>query len=387
MALTNFNNLTTEEKTMWSMDFWKVARNNSFISQFAGKGANSMVQRVTELKKSEKGARAVISLIADLEGDGVMGDSTLEGNEEEIKSYDQVINIDQLRNANRLEGRLADQKSIVNFRSASRDVLAYWAADRIDQLAFLTLSGIEYDTRTNGAVRPVLAAGRNLSDLEFNPTAAGVVGARPPSDDRHFRWDSTVNDWKAGDTTAVVAGDTITYASLVWAKSMAKNKFIRGIKTGGGEEVFHVFLTPTAMATLRLDADYMANVRNAAPRSKNNELFAGTSSTMVDGMVIHEFRHVFNTQGLASGSKWGGTGVVDGCRALFCGAQALGMADIGNAYWEEDDFDYANSPGISVGKMLGFLKPKFNSLYSNTAEPVQDFGVMALDYSTTHGAV
>ena len=74
MALTNFAALTSEEKTAWSMDFWKQARNNSFIAQFAGKGANSMVQRVTELKKSEKGARAVISLIADLEGDGIMGD-------------------------------------------------------------------------------------------------------------------------------------------------------------------------------------------------------------------------------------------------------------------------------------------------------------------------
>jgi hypothetical protein len=90
---------------------------------------------------------------------------------------------------------------------------------------------------------------------------------------------------------------------------------------------------------------------------------------------------------LASGSKWGATGVVDGCRALFCGAQAMGMADIGNAYWEEDDFDYNNSPGISVGKMLGFLKPKFETIYTQTATADQDFGVMALDYATTYADV
>jgi N4-gp56 family major capsid protein len=379
MALTNFADLTQEEKTMWSMDFWKQARNNSFIAQFAGKGQNSMVQRVTELKKSEKGARAVISLIADLEGDGIMGDYTLEGNEEAIKAYDQVIRIDQIRQANRLAGRLADQKSIVNFRKASRDVLAYWAADRIDQLAFLTLSGVAYTSRTNGATRSVEAAdGANLSELEY---AADVTA---PSDDRHFRWDTPTTSWKAGNTALVEDGDTITYGSLVWAKAMAKDKYIRGIKTGGGEEVYHVFLTPTAMAQLRLDEDYITNVRHAAPRSKNNELFAGTSSTMVDGMVIHEFRHVYNTYGIADGSKWGttSTGSTDGCRALFCGAQALGMADIGNAYWEEDDFDYNNSPGISVGKMLGFLKPIFTTQYSQTAEVKQDFGVMCLDYAT-----
>ena len=373
MALTNFAALTSEQKTMWSMQFWKMARNNSFISQFAGTGPNSMVQRVTELKKSEKGARAVITLIADLEGDGVTGDYTLEGNEEQIKAYDQVIRIDQLRNANRLQGRLADQKSIVDFRTTSRDVLAYWAADRVDQVAFLTLSGVDYTVRNNGATRPVLGTGQNLGDLEY---AADVTA---PTADRHFRWDGAAGDWKAGDTTAVAAGDTITYASLVWAKAMAKDKYIRGIKTGAGEEVFHVFLTPTAMAQLRLDTDYITNVRHAGPRGGSNELFAGTSSTMVDGMVIHEFRHVYNTQGAAGGSKWGAGGTVDGVRALFCGAQALGMADIGNAYWDEDFFDYFNQPGISVGKMLGFLKPQFHSIY---AGDVQDFGVMCLDYAT-----
>ena len=78
MAKTNFAALTAEEKTMWSLDFWKAARNLSFINQFAGRGANSMVQRITELKKSEKGARAVITLIPDLTGDGVTGDYDLE---------------------------------------------------------------------------------------------------------------------------------------------------------------------------------------------------------------------------------------------------------------------------------------------------------------------
>ena len=77
MANTNFSLLTTEQKTIWSMDLWKQARNYSFVNKFLGKDANSMVQHITELKKSEKGARAVITLLADLEGDGVSGDRTL----------------------------------------------------------------------------------------------------------------------------------------------------------------------------------------------------------------------------------------------------------------------------------------------------------------------
>lgn len=369
MALTNFSALTAEAKTVWAKDLWKTARNNSFISQFMGTSANSMVQRVTELTKNEKGARAVISLVADLEGDGVTGDYTLENNEEEIKSYEQVIQLDQLRNANRLAGRMADQASVINFRKSSKDVLAYWMADRLDQLAFLTLSGINYTEKNNGGTRPVLAAGRNLSDLAFAGDVAGPTAAR------HRRWDAT-NGLVAGDTTAVDAADTLTYASLVQLKAYAKDNYIRGIKTGAGEEVFHVFVTPQGMAKLKLDPDYLANVRNAGVRGGKNPLFAGTSSVMVDGLVIHEYRHVFNTAGAAGGSKWGGAGTVDGQRVLFCGAQALGFADIDDPTWVEETFDYGNQHGISVGKINGFLKPKFHSNYTGD---VQDFGVIAMD--------
>jgi N4-gp56 family major capsid protein len=113
-----------------------------------------MVQRITELTRSEKGTRAVITLLADMTGDGVTGDYTLEGNEEALRAYDIVINLDQLRFANRIAGRMADQKSVVNFRETSRDALAYAMADRMDQLAFLTLSGIAYTHKTTAHCAP-----------------------------------------------------------------------------------------------------------------------------------------------------------------------------------------------------------------------------------------
>ena len=62
-----------------------------------------------------------------------------------------------------------------------------------------------------------------------------------------------------------------------------------------------------------------------------------------------------NTVGAGSGSKYGGAGTIDGCQVLFCGAQALAMADIGNPEWHEKGFDYENQQGIAVGKIVGFL--------------------------------
>ena len=380
MALTNFGTLTGDQLQTWSRDFWKVARNQSFINQFAGSGSNAMVQRVTELTKNNKGTKANITLLADMTGDGITGDYTLEGNEEALRAYDISIELDQLRFANRIAGRMTDQKTVVNFREQSRDALAYAIADRCDQLAFLTLSGVAYTHKNNGGLRTVVGGavnGQELVDLEF----ASDVSA--PTASRHRRVDG--DNILAGDTTALVAGDTLKYKHIVNLKAYAKDQYIRGIRGAGNQETYHMFVTPSQMANLKLDTDFIANVRNAGVRGASNSLFAGSSSLMVDGVMIHEFRHVFNTSGAttgtssnagAAGYKWGADASVVGGRALFCGAQALALADIGLPEMVEDTFDYGNQSGISVGKIFGFRKPKYNS---DITGDVQDFGVICLD--------
>ena len=373
MALTNFGLLTNEQKTIWSMDLWKNARNQSFVNRFLGTGPNSMIQHITELKQSEKGARAVITLLADLQGDGVAGDRTLEGNEEGMQTFDQVIRIDQLRHANRHEGRMADQKSVVTFRENSKNVLAYWLADRIDQLAFQTLAGVSYLYRPNGATR----VGSDLQYLEF----AADVSA--PSTRRMTRWDGTnkvLKTSQSGSNTSasVAAADTPMWEMFVQLKAYAKDRYIRGVTNGGGEETYHAFLTPQAMAKLKQDATYMANLRYSQSKDVNDNLFTG-NTVKIDGIYLHEFRHVPNTSGLSSG-KYGSGGTIDGCQILFCGAQALGMADIKSPEWNEKGFDYDNSQGISCGKILGFLKPKFGNIYESNA--VEDFGVISCYVAT-----
>lgn len=366
MALTNFGALTNEELTLWSRRTWSNARNRQFLNQFTGDSHQSMIQKIKELTKTKKGARAVITLVKDLEGDGVAGDRTLEGNEEALTSDDMVIQIDQLRHANRHEGEMAEQRSVVNFRNQSRDKLSYWLADRLDQMSFLTLSGVSYAMHTNGVAR----VGSDLQYLDF---AADVTA---PSANRHFQWDAA-NGLSAGDTSAVAAADTPSWKMLIEAKAAAEESYIRPMSMKDGVSFYNVFMTPTAMSKLKQDADFLANIRNAAPRSNSNPLFKGAETFYVDGMALHSYRHVYNTRGATSGvDKWGAGADVDGCRILFCGAQALGFADIGTPEWKEKGFDYDNQQGISLGKMLGLLKPQFDSVDTGT---VEDFGVMCID--------
>jgi len=365
MALTNFMKLSDEQVTVWSKELWMHARNHSFLMKFAG-GTNSIVQRVTELTKKDGATRAIIQLVPELEGDGVVGDARLEDNEEAMRSYQEEIRFDMIRHANRNEGRMADQSEVINFREQSRDKLGYWLADRLDQLGFLTMTGVSYGYQLNGKTRigsqfPTLSFARDLS---------------APTDRRRARWNGTTKKLEIGGaTTDITTADTPSWELFVQLKAYAQEAYVRGLKGTDNNDTYHVFLTPTAMARLKLDPTFMLNVRHAQGRSDDNPLFSG-GSIKIDNIVFNEHRHVFNTSGAVSGAKWGSLGAVDGCAMLFCGAQALAVADIGDPFWNEEEFDYGNSHGIAVGKFIGMLKPKFVNQRENHTE--QDFGVIVV---------
>ncbi len=176
MANTNFAALTQEQYTAWARTFWKDARNKTFLNAFTGSDANAMVQRITELKTTTDGARAVITLVNDAVGDGVVGDNQLKGNEEALKSTEDVIRLDQWRHAHRSQGKMAEQKSIVNFRKEAKDKLSYTAARVWDELGFLTMSGVSYAYKCNGALR----IGSQLPQLEFAADVTATSAGMPP---------------------------------------------------------------------------------------------------------------------------------------------------------------------------------------------------------------
>ncbi|NLA67483.1 MAG: DUF4043 family protein [Gammaproteobacteria bacterium] len=363
MASTNFGALTENQLRVWSKTFWKEARNKTFIMSFAGSSANSMVQRITELRKTVDGDRAVITLVNEATGDGVVGDNQLEGNEEALSQDEMVIKMDQWRHAHKNAGKMNDQRSIVNFREAAKDQLSYRVSDVIDQLAFLTLSGVAYTQRPNGAVR-------TNSQLPLLAYASDVVA---PSSRRHYRWDAT-DGLVAGSTTDVAAVDLPTWEMLVDMKAKAVNEYIRPLRSDDGVECYNVFMTPDGIAALKKDKDFLEAWQHAQKRGDENPLFKGTRhggkrGIYIDGLNILEYRHVY------SPSNWGG-GSVRGQRVLLCGAQALAFADFGTPEWDEKEFDYGNVLGISVSKIFGLLKPQ---LFSTYAQSKQDFGVMCVD--------
>lgn len=361
---TNFAALTPQQKLVWSRDTWSAARDQMFIKRFMGKTQQAMIQVIKELTKTEKGDQALIQLVADLVEDGVIGDNEREGNEEAMQSYSQIISLDLLTHSVRNKGKLAEQRTVIGFREQGRDKLSYWLANRTDQLAFLTLSGISYAYKNNGAPR----IGSPFPLLSF----AADVSA--PSAKRSLMWDGT--SLQQSSTGSITAAFMPKYTMIVDLIAYAKEHYVRPLKDGG-KEYFVLLVAPGTLAALKKDPDYQrAVVAVAAKSGTDSPWFTGATVT-VDGAVLHEHNLVYTTKGAAAGSKWGAGGNVNGTRTLLCGAQAMGMVDLGSPDWVEKLFQYDSSQGINVDKMLGLRKPQFHSIYDDS---VEDFGVVAVDH-------
>lgn len=365
---TNFAALQPHQKRAWGHEAYKEFRDNFFWDKFLGKGESAVVERVTEITKTDKGtSSAMLHLVADLVGGGITGDNQLEGRESELKSYWQEIQIGRLRKGVRNKGRLSEQKSVIQFRREAKSKLGQWMGETLDDLMFLTASGLSYSLNLDGSTRNIPAGEDSLTTLDF---AADV---KVPSTNRHFNWTGTA--LAAGDTSAITSGFTPNYKMIVDLMAEASTRRVKPIKAGGKE--YRILLVhPKTYAALKKDADFRDAIINASERGMNNPVFTGATITY-DGAVIHQHNKVFNTLRAASGSKWGNAGAVNGTRTLLLGAQSLALADLESPQWEEEEFDYGNQQGISIDKMFGILKPQFYNRWDNA---VEDFGVICCDH-------
>ncbi len=395
MATTDFGALLTNQKIAWARDLWRQARDASFVLKHAGTGPTSAIQKITALTKSEKGDKAIVTLVPELVGVGVAGDQQLTGNEEAANAYDFEIPIDQHRMGMKSEGRMAEQATIVNFRKTARDLLGYRFGTVIDRMAFNQLAGLTVNALPDGTEPQLVGGGNtglNLSELAFG--GAPVA----PTANRGFRAE-------ANETIVLGRGDengatctSLQYGHIVNMKAEAISRYIKPVVHSEYGEVYYLWVSPKVMANLKLDQDFLDNVRHAMPRSKKHDLFIGTDAVMVDGVIVMSHRYVPTNVGAADNTaasaattgaagialpKFNGTqgtsNATTGARCLFMGAQALTLSDLGAPYWDESDVhDYGNQPGISIGKLYGMKKPQYLGSYDN-AGSLEDFGAMTLD--------
>lgn len=368
MSTTDFGALSTAKRRVWSAELWQAGREqNFFMSQgFEGTGSNNVIQRITDLTETGRGRVCVMQLVGDIVADGIVGDNLLEGQEEAMWNDTMEIRIDQIRQGLRSKGRMSEQETVVRFRVVGKEKLAFWMADKVDELMFLTISGVAYSLNLDGSTR---TATSQLPSLNFAADVAAPTSARK------------AYAGGVASTAALTTSDKMTWNGLVGVQALAKRKRIKPIRSGG-REYYAVLISTEQMRDLKTDSNYQTIVSRAGVRGDMNPLLKGAVA-VVDGLIIYDHQKVYNTLGLASSSKWGASGTVDGAQALLMGSQALGFATIGNVESaESDNTDYGNRPGMSAGRVIGMMKPQLQSVQD--ARTRQDFGVIS--YYTAAGA-
>ena len=307
-----------------------------------GKDSGSIIQVREEARKSA-GDSITFGLRLQLTGNGVIGDGTLEGQEESLTTYSQAVIINQLRHAVRTQGRMSQQRVAFDIREEALSGLRDWWADRIDYAFFNQVCGNTVQTNTAWTGNQATIA----------PDQVATTG--------HYI--NTFSSTSVIDTDITAAG-TFSFGLIDRAIERAKTLVpaIRPVRINGGQ--FYVMvLHPYVVTDMRqstatgqwLDLQKVAMTGGV---TKDNPIFTGALG-IYNGCILHaDFRIPLGCVTT--------TATANTRRNIFLGAQACMCAygkDGGDQRytWVEELFDYENQLGVSAGQIFGMQKTVFNS--------------------------
>jgi len=362
VATTQYGLNSVETVKLWSRKLYREALKRTYIYKFIGESSDSLIHQLNDANKGP-GDRIRVILRMLLSGTGIQGDATLEGNEEALTTFTDDVTIDQLRHAVRSAGKMSEQRIPFSVREEARTGLADWWADRLDRWFFNQVAGLgrEADVRYTGMQATVEP---DTSHILFGPPGSGLTT------------EATVGSATVSNRFSLAMIDNC----VLRAKTLSPQ--VRPIRINGNDH-FAMFLHPEQVYDLRNDVRSSGaaviswhDIQVAAMQGgdvTNNPIFTGALG-MYNNVVLHESTRVPN------GGSVTATHNSTVRRAIFCGAQAAGLA-FGQGYgenqmsWVEELFDFRNQLGVSAGMIAGLKKSRFNAA---------DFGTLVQVSSITN---
>lgn len=356
MATTAYGVNAPEAIKLWSKRLAREALKKTYIGKFIGTSDDSLIVEKKDTKKSE-GDRIRCTLRMQLNERGILGDGTLEGNEESLTTYTDDLLIDQLRHAVRSAGKMTEQRIPFSIREEARTGLSDWWAGRMDRSWFNHMAGFT----ASGAIteRGETYDGGDLAYTGQNATIA-------PDSTAHYRLDGTSGLVSAASDEDIDSADTMDLTILddLKAEAETRSPVIRPIKLNG-ENHYCVFLDTLQARDLRKNTNtgQWQDIQKAAMQGgkiTKNPIFTG-SLGMYNNMILHSSTRI--PQGVHSST---GAAISTVRRAFLAGAQSSMIAfgkgnSFNNMDWHEETFDYGNQLGVKAGCIFGIKKCVWNS--------------------------
>lgn len=344
MATTPYGVNAPEAVKLWRSQLAREALKATWIQKFIGDSSDDILQVFDNTKKSA-GDRVTVTLRAQLVGDGVLGDGTMESNEEALVTYTDNLLIDQLRNAVRSGGKMSEQRIPWSIRDESMMGLKDWWAGRLDTAFFNQVCGNTAETRLN---------------------FTGQNATLAPDSTHIYRPNSRATDQAltTGDEMTLGIIDNLVAAAKLGGVGATNGIVVRPVKIDG-EDCYVMVLHTNQVTQLRTNTStgQWLDIQKAAMTgdgSKGNPIMSGALGKY-NGVILHESTRI--TNGVHSTA---GTAVLTARRAVLLGAQAAAIGfgqgqSFENFDWNEELFDYGNQLGVEAGCIVGMKKLRFNS--------------------------
>lgn len=322
--------------------FVEYVRDQRF-RRYTGTNENSVIQMVEDLTK-KAGDRVTVPLITRLKGDGVEGNTALEGNEEPLSNYGHAINVTTRRNGVLVTNE-DQQKTGIQLRNAAKMQLKTWGMEKardgiIDALGAIAVA--------DGGFTKYADASEATKDAYLDNNTDRLL------------FGSEVGNLTATDHSASLANidntnDQLSAAVVSLAKRLAKtaDPHIRPIRTKEDEEWFVMFCPSLSFRDLKEDATMAQANREARARGLDNPLFRD-GDLIYDGVIVREIPEIAILTGV-------GAAAIDVAPNYLCGAQAVGFAWAKRWKSTVSQRDYKFRNGVGIEGSYGIEKLFFNT--------------------------
>lgn len=349
MALTTARTGLTPQQ--WDDKFFmEYVRENRF-KRYMGTDENSIIQLKEDLTK-KKGDKVTFAAVNKLTGAGVTGNTTLEGNEEELDTRSMAVTVAPLRHAVAVTN-WDEQKSTIELRDTAKMALKMWSMEKMKTAIITALGSI------NGVAYADASEAQKDAWLVDNSDRV-LFGATKSN--------ASSNDHSTSLANIDNTSDKLSPAIISLAKRIAQSASpaIRPIRLNEDEEWFVMFCGPQAFRDLSNDTTMTQANRDARTRGMDNPLFTG-GSLIWDGVIIREIPEIAAVS----------NGTIDCNPNYLVGAQALGIAWAQRTKTTTQVTDYGFRNGVGVQEMRGIEKLLFGSGAGDT-DDLKQHGVVTV---------
>lgn len=344
--------LTVEQ---WDDNYFVEYFQENVFRPYMGQGEASIIQINEDLTR-KKGDRFTFALVNRLTNAATLGNTTLEGNEEDLSSRSFELAVDLRRHGVKVP-KMENQRSAIDLREAARAMLRVWSQE---------------DLR-NG----VIEALNSIDGLAFGATTAAQRNTWSANNADRVLFGNAVANYNATFATAMAALDNTNdrasagILSLIKRRANLASPKIRPIEVDGSKRVMIAFVHPLVFRDLATSLQQVN--RDAYIRGLDNPIFTG-ADLYYEGVVIKE---VDDMPLLPANATVGGVAVGNTVQAspiFLCGAQAVGVAYAQRTRTVTDDFDYNSKAGVAVEEIRGIGKMRYGTGAADTDIP-KDYGV------------